>query len=94
MTIGGGRPYWLAELPEETLSMQIREDFFRIINTLNYRQLMGLGRALFINPNSIRQHYKTRRRFPGIEVAQRVIEWDRRGRPLTTRKAVESYIDF
>ena len=94
MAIRAGRPYWLAELPDETLSMQIREAFYAIIDTLSYRQFMGLGRALFINPESIRTHYKTRKRFPGIEVAQRVIEWDKLGRPLTTRKTEESYIDF
>ena len=91
-----GRPEYVAVLPKEDIESQmaILNRFYEIIDTLTHCQMLGLGRALLINPASIRQHYKTRRCYPGNDVAKRVIEWDQNGRPLTTRKLHDDWFDF
>lgn len=91
-----GRPVYVAVLPEEDIEAQmvVHSRFYGIIDSLTSAQMLGLGRALLINPNSIRQNYKTRRRYPGIEIAKRVIEWDKNGRPLTTQKQEDDWFDF
>ena len=87
-----GRPYCVAILGEERNTITIREMFFRICRDLTPEQSKALARALFIRPLSVRQHYKTGRAFPGLETALRVIEWDKRGRPLEKRKCSASYM--
>lgn len=90
----GGRPYTIAILPEESDTILIREMFYRVIDSLTHQQSIGLSRALCINPDSVRTHYKTRQRFPGVEVALRVLEWNKRGKPLEKRKNTVSYLDL
>jgi len=87
-----GRPYFFAQLPPENDTVAIRGNFYSVVMTLSPKEERGLARALFININSIRQNYKNRRSWPGLEQALRVIEWDRRGRILTQRKVTTSYL--
>jgi len=83
--IRSGRPITVAVLGEEEFTIQIREEFFEIMANLSWGEGRALARALFCSPHTY-VNWRYSRNFPGIEVARRVIEWNRNGRPLTTIK--------
>ncbi|MDD5094059.1 MAG: hypothetical protein PHV74_06750 [Dehalococcoidia bacterium] len=88
-----GRPYSIAILDDEESRVDIIEEFYSVIDRLSHREKTALARALYRQPRTVVIAWTYRTRFPGIEVAKRVIEWDKKGRPLTTRKCRTSYID-
>ena len=94
MNTKAGRPYVVAVLPDESEFTLIKGEFYRVIDSLTTLEQRGLARALYVSIDGIRTNYKTRKYFPGYDVAQRVIEWNKNGRPMTTRKVEESYFNI
>jgi len=79
---GRGRPYTIADLEPETVSISVVNRFYGIVDTLTYRETRALANALGLKYKTIHNIYRGRYRFPGLGTAYRVIDWDERGRPL------------
>lgn len=90
----GGRPKTIAVLPQENLSVDIRRRFYDAIDSMSYIEHVALARALHMHPYTVITTWKTRKRFPNILTALRVIKWNEMGRPVTTEKQQVSFIDM
>ncbi|MDD5095677.1 MAG: hypothetical protein PHV74_15070 [Dehalococcoidia bacterium] len=80
-----GRPVGVAQLPPEELSLETRQEFYTVMASLSYSERRALARALFLKPSTI-EGYRYHRRWPRGDVAKRVIEWNRQGKPIIFEK--------
>jgi len=79
---GRGRPYTIADLEPESVSISAIHRFYQIIDTLTTRETRSLANALGVRYHTVRYSYRGRYKCPGLANAYRVIDWDERGRPL------------
>jgi len=79
----GGRPTFIADIPFSfnDESQQYINSFYKVVRTLNYREVMALSRLYKVNYNSVYK-WKYRMRLPRFGIMLEVIAWGKRGKPL------------
>ena len=86
MTLGietRGRPFYVADIPSANdTRLRIMTEFYQVTARLKYRDIRALARCLGRHPSTI-DKWKYRVSFPSADIAMDVIEWVRRGKPVT-----------
>jgi len=81
-----GRPYTVADIPYTFDLVQLRTDFFTVIDSCSYRELRAIARAIPVHPTTA-EGWKYMRHFPRLQTVFDVIAWHKAGRP--TRKVYQ-----
>lgn len=76
-----GRPYYVAIIPISDQLLQLKTQFFDIIDSLSYRELRAVSRAVGVHSTTA-EGWKYMKHFPRLQTAFDVIAWDRAGRPV------------
>ena len=80
-----GRPYFVATMPfQNHRKTELLDEFYTILATFRYREVMAVSRALGVSPRTI-ERWKYRETFPRWDTALTVIEWHKQGRPVQRR---------
>jgi len=89
-----GRPCYVAELDFQTdEELRLRNRFFKVCSTLNYREVMALSRALGINERTIRA-WRNKEQIPKWYVVLQVISWAKRNKPMRKVAPWQSSVDM
>jgi len=77
-----GRPHYVADIDFSTDSeLEFWDKFYSACADFKYRDVMAVSRAFSINPNTV-ERWKYKITFPRKGIAQQVIDWINRGKPM------------
>lgn len=88
-----GRPRIYADFGSSTEEdIEIIAKFWEIIASLSRKEKIAVARGLNRKPNTVLLQWTYHKRFPGIEIARKVIKWNEEGRPTYTLRRTEEYL--
>ena len=78
-----GRPYFVADIPyNHDSQVQFMNEFYKVTAKFHYREVVAVARAFNMHPVSVLR-WKYKETFPRWAIAIDVIEWAKRGKPMT-----------
>ena len=77
-----GRPYVVADIDfSNDAELALWDEFYEACADFHYAEIMALSRAFGVSPITV-ERWKYRLTFPRKGIAQQVIDWVNRGKPM------------
>ena len=81
-----GRPCFVADIDfSNDLQLAFRDDFYAACAEFRYREIVALARACGVGISTV-ENWKYRMTFPRKDIAQQIIDWVARGKPMKQRR--------
>jgi len=89
-----GRPFYVADIPfTNDAKVQLLQDFYAAVATFKYRETMAVARQLGVHERTV-YRWKYHESFPRYDIALDIIEWVRRGKPMTLQYQRQRHRDL